>query len=38
MDRKNLLNKVILMKKEPWLLKKNYGYRKRGNQFLIGTV
>ena len=28
-DRKNLLNKAILMKKELWLLKKNHGYRKR---------
>lgn len=26
------------MKKELWLLKKNHGYSKRGNQFLIGTV
>ena len=25
-DRKNLLNKAILMKKELWLLKKNHGY------------
>jgi len=28
-DRKNLLNKAILMKKELWLLKKNHGYSKR---------
>ena len=28
-DRKNLLNKTILMKKELWLLKKNHGYSKR---------
>ena len=29
-DRKNLLNKAILMKKELRLLKKNHGYSKRG--------